>query len=300
MRSTARISEARVLLADQRRKGRSIGLVPTMGNIHAGHLALLERCREECDFSVVTIFVNPLQFGPKEDYANYPRTLQRDRELLARHGCGLLLQPSVEEMYGGRDGSAPNASGATGAKAATRVHVPELSTRWCGASRPGHFDGVATIVAKLLNIVRPEVAYFGLKDYQQFLLIRKMAADLDMESRIAGVEILREDDGLAMSSRNAYLTPPQRRAAPALYRVLQAIAGEIRGGQQNFADAAARGKAQLTAAGFQPDYLEVCRAGDLRPAGGKDVELVILAAAFLGRTRLIDNLRLAIGPDSAA
>ena len=288
MRSVRRISDARDLLAEQRRRGCSIGLVPTMGNIHAGHLALLERCREECDYSVVTIFVNPLQFGPNEDYAAYPRTFDEDREILARHGCNLLLHPSAEEVYGERP------------ELTTRVHVPELSERWCGASRPGHFDGVATVVTRLLNFVQADTAYFGLKDYQQFLLIRKLAADLGLNTRIAGVETLREDDGLARSSRNAYLSAIERQAAPALYLTLCGITEEIRSGERDYSGIAARGRERLTLAGFKPDYLGICNAHTLRPAGNEDRELVILAAAFLGGTRLIDNLRLAIDPIPAA
>ena len=288
MHSVSRISDARDLLAEQRRRGCSIGLVPTMGNIHAGHLALLERCREECEFSAVTIFVNPLQFGPNEDYAAYPRTFDEDREILERHGCNLLLHPSAEEVYGERP------------ELTTRVHVPELSERWCGASRPGHFDGVATVVARLLNFVQADSAYFGLKDYQQFLLIRKLATDLGMITRIVGVETLREDDGLAMSSRNAYLSAAERQAAPALYLTLCNIADEIRGGERDYSGITARGRERLTAVGLKLDYLGVCNAHTLRPAGDEDGELVILAAAFLGSTRLIDNLRLAIDHAPAA
>ena len=288
MRSVSRISDARAVLAEQHRGGCSIGLVPTMGNIHAGHLALLERCRAECDFSVVTIFVNPLQFGPKEDYTDYPRTLDKDRDVLSVHGCDLLLHPTVKEVYGEH----PEQS--------TRVHVPDLSERWCGASRPGHFDGVVTVVTRLFNFVQPETAYLGLKDYQQFLLIRKLVTDLGMSTRIAGVETMRESDGLAMSSRNAYLTADERQAAPALYRELRGIADEIRGGERDYPGAASRCRERLSAAGFSLEYLDICDAQTLRPASIADSELVILAAAFLGGTRLIDNLRIAIGPGPAA
>ncbi len=288
MHDFSRIDQARDMLEHQRMRGRRVGLVPTMGNIHAGHLALLERCRGECDFSVVTIFVNPLQFGPNEDYADYPRTLDEDREALSRHGCNLLLRPSVREVYGER----PEQS--------TRVRVPGLSERWCGASRPGHFDGVAAVVARLLNFTRPDTAYFGLKDYQQFLIIRKLAADLGMDTRIAGVETMREADGLAMSSRNAYLSAGERRAAPALYRELRGIADEIRGGERDYPGAASRGRERLTAAGFRLEYLDICDAGTLKPATAEDAEIVILAAVRLGRTRLIDNLRLRATPTESA
>ena len=264
-------------------RGRIIGLVPTMGNIHAGHLALLERCRQECDFAVATIFVNPLQFGPAEDFADYPRTLDADRELLAANGCDLLLHPSVAEVYGDN----PECS--------TQVRVPGLSGRLCGASRPGHFDGVATVVARLLNYAGADVAYFGLKDYQQFLIIRKLAADLGMATRIAGVETVRESDGLALSSRNGYLSHTERAAAPALYRVLREMARRIEAGARDFGSIAAAGRRKLAAAGFRIDYLEIRNADSLDPATAEQSNLIILAAAHLGRTRLIDNLRIDAG-----
>ncbi len=288
MRSVSRISEARAVLAQRRQQGRRIGLVPTMGNIHAGHLALLERCREECDYSVVTIFVNPLQFGPREDFSDYPRTLQRDREVLSGHGCDLLLHPSTEEVYG----KSPELS--------TRVHVPELSERYCGASRPGHFDGVTTVVARLLNFAQPDKAYFGLKDYQQFLLVRRLVADLCMTTGIVGVETVREADGLAMSSRNGYLSESERESAPKLYRGLRGIADKIAEGERDYPLIASSGRERLAAAGFEVDYLDICNAHTLRKATAEDSELIILAAGYLGNTRLIDNLHLAIDPVPAA
>lgn len=288
MRSVSRISDARDLLAEQRRAGRRIGLAPTMGNIHAGHLALLERCRDECDFSVVTIFVNPLQFGPEEDFSDYPRTLEQDQALLSRHGCDLLLHLSADEVYGRH----PELS--------TRVHVPELSEICCGASRPGHFDGVTTVVTRLLNFVQPDRAYFGLKDYQQWLLVRRLVVDLGMTTQIVGVETTREADGLAMSSRNGYLTRSERKTAPTLYGTLRGIAAEITAGGQDYPRIVAQAREHLSAAGFKVDYLDICDAQTLRPAAVDSAELVILAAAYLGRTRLIDNLGLAIDPAPAA
>ena len=288
MQAVSRIRDARDILGRARMQGQTIGLVPTMGNIHSGHLALLARCRQECDFAAATIFVNPLQFGPAEDFADYPRTLARDRELLAKHGCDLLLHPSVAEVYGEDPGRS------------TRVHVPGLSTRYCGASRPGHFDGVATVVTRLLNHIQPDSAYFGLKDYQQFLIIRKLAADLGMAARIIGVETLREADGLALSSRNAYLSPAERKAAPKLYLVLRDMARQIEAGGRDYRAVATAGREALATAGFRLDYLDICHAGTLDPATVEDAEIVILAAAHLGRTRLIDNLRLAIEPGSGA
>lgn len=288
MHDFSRIDQARNILDRQRMRGRRVGFVPTMGNIHAGHLKLLERCRAECQFSVATIFVNPLQFGANEDFADYPRTLERDREQLAAAGCDLLLRPTVEDVYGEHPESA------------TQVRVPELSERLCGAARPGHFDGVASVMTRLLNHVRPDIVYLGLKDYQQYLIVRKLAADLGMDLRIEGVETVREADGLALSSRNAYLSAAERRAAPELHRTLQAMAHRIAGGERGFAGIAANGREDLEAAGFRLDYIEICHAGTLRPAAAEDTELVILAAAFLGRTRLIDNLRLAIDPAALA
>lgn len=288
MHDFSRIDQARDILYRQRMRERRVGFVPTMGNIHAGHLKLLARCRAECDFSVASIFVNPLQFGPAEDLADYPRTLERDRELLAAAGCDLLLRPTVEDVYGEN----PQSS--------TRVHVPDLSERLCGAARPGHFDGVATVVTRLLNYVRPDIAYLGLKDYQQYLIVRKLVADLGMDLRIEGVETAREADGLALSSRNAYLSAAERRAAPELYRTLQAMARRIAGGDRDYAGIAVNGREDLEVAGFRLDYIEICHAGTLRPAAAEDTELVILAAAFLGRTRLIDNLLLAIEPAALA
>ena len=282
------IRDSREILAELRLAGRRIGLVPTMGNIHDGHLALLERCRSECDFSVVTIFVNPLQFGPEEDLRDYPRTLEQDQAVLARQGCDLLLHPATAEVYGEH----PELS--------TRVHVPELSERYCGASRPGHFDGVTTVVTRLLNIVQPDIAYFGLKDYQQFLLVRRLVADLGMTTRIAGVETMRESDGLAMSSRNLYLSKADRTVAPALHGALRDIALAITAGNRDFPQLVANAREQLAAAGFKVDYLEICNAQTLRPATAEENNLVILAAALLGCTRLIDNLRLAIDQAPAA
>ncbi len=284
MRSVGLISEARAALAEQRRRGRRIGLVPTMGNIHAGHLSLLARCRDECDFSVATIFINPLQFGVGEDFADYPRTLARDRELLAANGCDLLLHPSTKEVYGDH----PELS--------TRVHVPELSERWCGAARPGHFDGVATVVTRLLNFTQPDRGYFGLKDYQQFLIIRRLVTDLGMTTRVVGCETLRESDGLAMSSRNGYLSAAERETAPLLHRVLRGMADAIAAGERDYPQLAALGREELTAAGFSVDHLAVCAAHTLRPAADSDSRLAIIAAAQLGRTRLIDNLCLAVNP----
>lgn len=254
-----------------------LAFVPTMGNLHAGHLALVRRARELAERVIVSIFVNPLQFGQGEDLASYPRTLARDAELLAAEGVDWLFAPPVAVMY-----PRPPAT-------QTRVRVPDISDRLCGASRPGHFEGVTTVVCKLFNMVRPDVALFGQKDYQQLLVIRRMVEDLAMPVDIIGVPTVRESDGLAMSSRNGYLTAQERAIAPALYRVLQDTAARLRQGEMPAALEQA-GAAAIDAAGMRCDYLAIRRRTDLAAPGPADRALVILAAAQLGRARLIDNL----------
>lgn len=269
----------RQALQEQRAAGRRIALVPTMGNLHGGHLALVEQARQAADFVVTSIFVNPLQFGPGEDLDAYPRSLESDRKLLADHGCDALFLPEVAEMYG--DDLATQ----------TRVQVPGISENYCGRSRPGHFDGVATVVSKLFNIVAPDVAFFGLKDYQQFLVIKKMVSDLKMPIHIKGVEIVRADNGLALSSRNNYLSEAEKLQATAIYRTLCATRDAILAGRSDFSELEAAASQALLEAGLRPDYFAICRAADLRPAEPADQALAILAAAWLGRSRLIDNLR---------
>jgi len=260
----------------------TLGIVPTMGNLHAGHLALVARARAEHDLVVVSIFVNPLQFGANEDLDAYPRTLDADSSALIDAGCDVLFLPSAEELYGDN------------MKASTRVRVPELGTDYCGASRPGHFDGVTTVVAKLFNIVQPDAAYFGLKDYQQFSIIRKMVFDLAMPVVLHGVDTVRESSGLALSSRNGYLTPEQKTLAPLLYQTISSIGEALAAGEKDFMRLTQMGNQQLQEAGFQPDYLAIADAISLRPAMKEDTHLVILVAAFLGSTRLIDNLRISL------
>jgi len=260
----------------------TLGFVPTMGNLHAGHLALVARARAEHDLVVVSIFVNPLQFGVNEDLDAYPRTLDADSSALIDAGCDVLFLPSAEELYGDN------------MKASTRVRVPELGTDYCGASRPGHFDGVTTVVAKLFNIVQPDAAYFGLKDYQQFSIIRKMVFDLAMPVVLHGVDTVRESSGLALSSRNGYLTPEQKTLAPLLYQTIRSIGEALAAGEKDFMRLTQMGKQQLQEGGFQPDYLAIANATSLRPAMKEDTHLVILVAAFLGSTRLIDNLRISL------
>jgi pantoate--beta-alanine ligase len=280
MNTVKTVLDLRAAVARARSEGKRIGLTPTMGNLHSGHVALVSKAVQRADFVVATIFVNPLQFGPNEDLATYPRTLAADQEKLLQAGCHLLFTPTVEEMY-------PH-----GMADQTLVSVPHLSEGLCGASRPGHFDGVATVVSKLFNMVQPDLAVFGEKDFQQLAVIRAMVRDLNMPIKIIGEPTVRADDGLALSSRNGYLSPEQRAAAPALYRVISHIGTAIRAGEQDFVRLLEDGRRELEAAGFRIDYLEIRDASSLRPATAKDSDLVILAAAFMGKTRLIDNLHL--------
>jgi pantoate--beta-alanine ligase len=253
-----------------------------MGNLHAGHLSLVSRARGEHDLVVVSIFVNPLQFGANEDLDSYPRTLDADTAALIAAGCDFLFLPSAAELYG------------DDMQASTRVQVPELGTHYCGASRPGHFDGVTTVVTKLFNIVQPDAAYFGLKDYQQFSIIRKMVDDLALPVSVHGIETAREASGLALSSRNGYLSAEQKAVAPLLYQTIKGIGDALAAGDQDFKRLIQAGKQQLQDAGLQPDYLAIANSATLRPATREDSHLVILAAAFLGSTRLIDNLRVSV------
>jgi pantoate--beta-alanine ligase len=267
-------------IAEWRGRGSRIAFVPTMGNLHEGHMSLIGKAREACDRIVASIFVNPLQFGPDEDYQVYPRTLDADADMLERAGVHLLFAPSVAEMY------------PRGEDAATRVVVPQLSDILCGAHRPGHFGGMATVVCKLLNMVGADVAVFGEKDYQQLMIVRRMVEDLRIPTRIVSAPTFRETDGLAMSSRNRYLTPEERRTASVLHRALRTAADALRSGRRDYGHIGAEGQRALLAAGFRPNYFEVRRAHDLRPPEPDANELVVLAAAWLGKARLIDNVQV--------
>ncbi len=278
------VAELRAAVLHARRAGKRIGLVPTMGNLHAGHAALVERTAEHADFVVASIFVNPLQFGPREDLATYPRTLPADQEKLIAAGCDLLFAPSVEQMY-------PN-----GAEGQTRVSVPEVSEGLCGASRPGHFEGVATVVNKLFNMVQPDVAVFGQKDFQQLAVIRKMVADLNLPIEIIGMPTVRAGDGLALSSRNGYLDERQRAVAPALYRSMTRLADALRAGNADRTALLEQARTEQEESGLRVDYLEIREAAQLRAPRPEDRKLVILAAAYLGSTRLIDNLTVELPP----
>lgn len=264
------------------RRHRKTGLVPTMGNLHAGHLALVRECRRASDHCVVSIFVNPTQFGPNEDFGNYPRTLDEDLRSLEAEGTDLVFNPSVEVMY--PDGQDNHVS----------VSVPSLAHTLCGEARPGHFDGVATVVAKLFNIVAPDEGFFGEKDWQQLTLIRTMARQLDMPVTVTGVPTVREASGLAMSSRNNYLSDEERERAALINQTLTRIKAAIERGDRAYADAEVRGCRALTAAGFDVDYVAVRDADRLVPPDADTRMLRILAAARLGRARLIDNVGVAL------
>jgi len=277
VRRVERIGALRAALADARAAGRRIGFVPTMGFLHEGHLALCDAARASCDIVVMSIFVNPLQFGPGEDLTRYPRDLERDGRLAAGRDVDLLFTPPVEEMY-------PHGCGAV------LVTAPGLSDRLCGAYRPGHFDGVLTVVAKLFGIVAPDVAVFGQKDLQQAVLIRRMVRELDMPILVEVAPVVREPDGLAMSSRNVYLSPEERRAALALHRALQAAQAAFTAGATGPADLVAAARVILDAeSGVTPQYVEVVDTATLEtPVRARAGDAVVLAA-FAGATRLIDN-----------
>ncbi|KQB55138.1 pantoate--beta-alanine ligase [Pseudomonas endophytica] len=282
MNTVKTVRELRAAVARARSEGKQIGLVPTMGNLHSGHAALVTTAAQQADFVVASIFVNPLQFGANEDLDTYPRTLAADQETLLQAGCNLLFAPAVEEMY-------PH--GMTGL---TRVTAAQLSNELCGSRRPGHFDGVTTVVSKLFNMVQPDLAIFGQKDYQQLAVIRAMVSDLNIPVQIIGEPTVRADDGLALSSRNGYLTDEQRQVAPALYRHLGQIAKAIKDGERDYPELARQHLASIKAEGFRPDYLEIRHAQTLLPATAEDRDIVILVAAFMGSTRLIDNLHMGL------
>ena len=274
--------ELQELLTEWRHNNEHVALVATMGNLHEGHIRLVELAREHAERVVVTIYVNPTQFGPDEDFADYPRTLERDTRRLKKVSADVLFIPSDETVY------------PFGHDCATVVSVPGLTENFCGASRPGHFDGVTTVVARLFALVQPDVAVFGQKDYQQQLVIRYMAEDLNLPIRIITAETIREDDGLAMSSRNQYLTDEERAIAPELHRILDRIGLELQNGKRDFPGLESQAIAELEEAGFTIDYVAVRRAENLTPPDRDCDELVILAAVHLGKARLIDNIVVTI------
>lgn len=260
----------------------SLGFVPTMGNLHDGHLQLVARAKQACDKVVVSIFVNPLQFGANEDLARYPRTFDADCEKLQQAGVDALFFPSVDDIY------------PKGMAAQTYVEVPVISERFCGEFRPGHFRGVATVVCKLFNLVRPHSAFFGEKDFQQLLVIKTMVADLAMGIRIVPVETQREPSGLAMSSRNGYLSDGEKQQAAALYACLTQCQSRIVAGERAFRTLESEYSKLLTHQGLVPDYFSICHADTLELAQPSDASLVLLVAAYLGNTRLIDNISFSL------
>ena len=263
-----------------RQQGHRVGFVPTMGNLHEGHMSLIDTASEQCDFVVASIFVNPLQFNNPDDLSQYPRTFAADQQHLQDRDCNLLFFPSVDEMY------------PAGQELQAIVSVPDVSQGLCGASRPGHFDGVSTVVTKLFNMVQPDAAFFGEKDYQQLAVIKKMVTDLCMPIEIVPVTTKREADGLAMSSRNGHLTALERENAVILSEVLLQVIDSLASGHKDFNELCDQAKAQLSAKGYQPDYVQVCQAQSLKPATPEDTSLVVLGAAFLGKARLIDNFTI--------
>ncbi len=268
----------RTELSALRRNGKTVALVPTMGNLHKGHLSLIAAARAEYDVVVATIFVNPMQFGAKEDLARYPRTFAADLTALRESGCDYLYTPATGEIY------------PEGLAVHTRVSVPGISSLHCGHSRPGHFDGVCTVVCKLFNMIQMDAAFFGYKDYQQFHLISTMVRDLYLPVRLYGVPTVRENSGLAMSSRNGYLDAQQRTQASALYATLLQTADSIRAGASEFRQLEKAASATLAAAGLQPDYFHICNRNTLQLAEQNESDLIILAAVYAGTTRLIDNI----------
>lgn len=278
------VGALRALVTRARGENKKVALVPTMGNLHDGHIALIHCAKQRADFVVASIFVNPLQFGANEDLANYPRTPDADRERLVNAGCDALFAPGVEQIY--PDGMLNQ----------TIVSVPKVSEGLCGAARPGHFDGMATVVMKLLNIVQPDVAVFGEKDYQQLAVIRSMVRDLNVLTDIVAAPTIRASDGLALSSRNGYLNAQERTVAPLLYECLKQMAASIQDERQVEERQVHECRQRITVAGFQLEYFEVRNAQDLKPATSNDTHLVILVAARIGKTRLIDNLTVDIRP----
>ncbi|MBD1581719.1 pantoate--beta-alanine ligase [Pseudoalteromonas sp. S16_S37] len=282
MQSVSEIKSLRSQIKAWRSQGLSIAFVPTMGNLHHGHFSLVEKAKTLADKVVVSIFVNPMQFGASEDLDSYPRTLMEDKQGLAELETDLVFTPSVETIY-------PN-----GLAAQSYVDVPEVSLGYCGGSRPGHFKGVATVVTKLFNMVQPDIACFGEKDYQQLQVIKTMVRDLSMPIEIVGVPTKREASGLAMSSRNGYLSAQEKDTAKVLFQTLSDTVSSLQAGNTGFQQLEEHAKATLLEHGLKPDYFKVANAETLKPASPSDKHMVILAAAFLGKVRLIDNMQVSL------
>jgi len=280
MKTVESIKDLREQVKSWRMQGLTIAFVPTMGNLHEGHLALVKAAHQRADKVIASIFVNPMQFGLNEDIDNYPKTLAQDKASLIEVETDLLFTPTADIIY-------PKGFGEN-----SYVEVPNISDLYCGASRPGHFRGVATVVCKLFNLVQPDSACFGSKDYQQLQIIQTMVEDLSMPVDIIPVEIIRETSGLAMSSRNGYLTPEELAIAPALYQTLQWMDTQLRKDHQptDYTTLIMQASEKINNAGLKADYINVCHAKTLAPATQKDKKIVILAAAYLGKARLIDNM----------
>ncbi|WP_445345850.1 pantoate--beta-alanine ligase [Acinetobacter bohemicus] len=277
MKTETTIQGLSASLSPARSARKIIGFVPTMGNLHEGHLNLVREARKLCDVVVVSIFVNPIQFGPNEDFENYPRTLEHDSHLLADVGCDIVFAPSVEQMYGNKPRF-------------TNISVSDITNDLCGLQRPGHFDGVAVVVTKLFNIVQPNFAFFGQKDYQQLAVIRQFVRDLNIPLEVIGVPITRAEDGLALSSRNGYLTEEQRKIAPTIFQSLKAAEQELHNGV-SLVEVLENIKHTLTQAGFIVDYVEA-RTPELQKIEVFNQNVILFVAAKLGTTRLIDNLQV--------
>jgi pantoate--beta-alanine ligase len=282
MQSITEIRSLRSQIKAWRQAGLSVALVPTMGNLHRGHFSLVEKAKNLADKVVVSIFVNPMQFGANEDLDNYPRTLNEDKQGLAELGIDIVFTPSVETIY-------PNGLGAQ-----SFVDVPDISLGYCGGSRPGHFRGVATIVTKLFNLVQPDYACFGEKDFQQLQVIKTMARDLSIPVEVIGVPTMREVSGLAMSSRNGYLSDDQKATATVLFKALNTCAEQLKSGEKDFVKLESLAKQSLEKAGLKPDYFEIAQRDTLKTATIEDTQFVILAAAYFGGVRLIDNIQVEI------
>ena len=277
MKTETSIQGLSASLNSARSARKMIGFIPTMGNLHEGHLNLVREARKLCDVVVVSVFVNPIQFGPNEDFDSYPRTLEQDSHLLAEVGCDIVFAPSVEQMYGNQPRM-------------TNIRVGEITNDLCGLQRPGHFDGVAVVVTKLFNIVQPNYAFFGQKDYQQLAVIKQLVRDLNMPIEVIGVPIARAEDGLALSSRNGYLTPEHRQTAPVIYQSLKKAEQALHAGK-DLHEVLADIRTQLTDAGFVIDYVEA-RSPMLQKIEQFDQDVIVFVAAKLGNTRLIDNLQI--------
>ena len=274
------VATLREALAEARRDGKTIGFVPTMGNLHDAHIELVKLARELCDVVVVSIFVNRLQFGLNEDWDKYPRTMQQDMARLRAADCDYLFHPEESEIY-------PN-----GMDQQTRVVCPAMTDVLCGASRPGHFEGVTTVVSKLFNIVQPDKAVFGIKDFQQLAVIRRMVEDLCIPVEIVAAPVHRETDGLAMSSRNGYLTEEERPRVAVLNQTLNWAKDQIEDGRRDFVVLETEAKCRIQDAGFKVDYFSICNSRDLQPAAHDDREITLLGAMYTSGARLIDNVSL--------